>query len=204
MMSTKITVRKHQSIEMRARIQRMAMNLFEKHGFENVTVDDIARAVGCSVGNIYHYFKSKEELSLQVVSNVDAKYVKLSALYNADTVHTGKEKLLDFVEQVLMICVQDEFIYNGIIHGIKYPEQGVLKYRQDRAFFKVIKQLLCVCQQEGSIRQEYMIEEIMEIFVILIRGTLIEWRINEGCFDLQACGRRHALLLLKGLESYQP
>lgn len=200
----KITVRKHQSIEMKARIQRVALNLFEKYGFENVTVEDIARTVGCSVGNIYHYFKSKEELSLQVVANVDAKYVKLGEQYDADTVHTGKEKMMDFVEKVLMICVQDEFIYNGIIHGIKYPEQGVLKYRQNRAFYKVLEKLLRICQQEGSIRKEYLIEEVMEIFVVLIRGTLIEWRINEGSFDLHACGRRHALLLFKGLESYQP
>ncbi len=199
-MSIKITVRKHKSIEMRARIQRIAMNLFEKYGFENVTVDDIAQAVGCSVGNIYHYFKSKEELSLQVVATVDVKYVKLDAMYDADLVHTGKEKLLDFVEKVLMICVEDEFIYKGIIHGIKYPEQGVLKYREDRIFFKVIKKLLCVCQEEGSIRKEYAIEEVMGIFVVLIRGTLIEWRINEGSFDLQARGRQHALLLFKGLE----
>ena len=46
-------------MEMRRRIQETALDLFDREGFENVSVEEIAQAAGCSVGNIYHYFKSR-------------------------------------------------------------------------------------------------------------------------------------------------
>ena len=50
------TPRQRQALEMRAKIQSAALTLFNREGFENVSVEEIAQTVGCSVGNIYHYF----------------------------------------------------------------------------------------------------------------------------------------------------
>lgn len=54
-MAERMTARKRQALEMRSRIQSAALDLFDKEGFENVSVEEIAQAAGCSVGNIYHY-----------------------------------------------------------------------------------------------------------------------------------------------------
>ena len=67
-MSERMTARKRQALEMRSRIQSAALDLFDREGFENVSVEEIAQTAGCSVGNIYHYFKSKDELAIQAVS----------------------------------------------------------------------------------------------------------------------------------------
>ena len=61
-------------MEMRRRIQETALDLFDREGFENVSVEEIAQAAGCSVGNIYHYFKSKDELAIQLTQHVDEAY----------------------------------------------------------------------------------------------------------------------------------
>ena len=58
-MEKQLPARKRQALEMRSRIQNVALDLFDRDGFENVSVEQIAQAAGCSVGNIYHYFKSK-------------------------------------------------------------------------------------------------------------------------------------------------
>ena len=71
-MEKPLTARKRQALEMRSRIQNVALDLFDRDGFENVAVEQIAQAAGCSVGNIYHYFKSKDELIIQVTSNAAA------------------------------------------------------------------------------------------------------------------------------------
>ena len=73
-MEKPLTTRKRQALEMRSRIQYVALDLFDRDGFENVSVEQIAQAAGCSVGNIYHYFKSKDELIIHVTSSVDAQY----------------------------------------------------------------------------------------------------------------------------------
>ena len=66
---------------MRAHIKKTAVDLFDRYGFENVSIEEIAQAAGCSVGNIYHYFKNKEELSMHMTEHVDAEYEKRNQDY---------------------------------------------------------------------------------------------------------------------------
>ena len=42
-MSERMTARKRQALEMRSRIQSAALDLFDREGFENVSVEEIAR-----------------------------------------------------------------------------------------------------------------------------------------------------------------
>ena len=46
-MKKEMTTRKRQALEMRAKIQNTALSLFDRKGFENVSVEEIAQAVGC-------------------------------------------------------------------------------------------------------------------------------------------------------------
>jgi AraC-like DNA-binding protein len=55
-------------------IQDTAMNLFDQHGYHQVTVDDIARAAGVSTSTFYRYFGTKEgvfTVDSFVVADVD-------------------------------------------------------------------------------------------------------------------------------------
>lgn len=45
-----------------------AARVFSENGFHATTTEDIARALGLSKGVIYYYFRSKEEIYLEVVS----------------------------------------------------------------------------------------------------------------------------------------
>lgn len=150
-MAERMTARKRQALEMRSRIQSAALDLFDKEGFENVSVEEIAQAAGCSVGNIYHYFKSKDELAIQVTSHVDDAYRELEAGYLSDTAHSAREKLLDFVGRSLEISVSDPVLYKAFIHGLRYPEQRVLQKNDSRVYFRVLLELVTLCQEEGSI-----------------------------------------------------
>ena len=76
-MAKRMTARKKQALEMKARIQKAALDLFDREGFDHVSVEEIAQAAGCSVGNIYHYFRGKDELAIQVTSHVDEAYLDL-------------------------------------------------------------------------------------------------------------------------------
>ena len=45
-MEKPLTARKRQELEMRSRIQNVALDLFDRDGFENVAVEQIAQAAG--------------------------------------------------------------------------------------------------------------------------------------------------------------
>ena len=176
-MSERMTARKRQALEMRSRIQSAALDLFDREGFENVSVEEIAQTAGCSVGNIYHYFKSKDELAIQVTSHVDDAYSELEEAYLADTARPAREKLLDFVGRSLEISVSDPVLYKAFIHGLRYPEQRVLQKNAGRVYFRVLLELVTLCQQEGSIHPSHDPDQVVEELVVLHRGALFEWRI---------------------------
>ena len=58
-MAEKLTPRKQQALEMRSRIQNVALDLFDREGFENVSVEEIAQKAGCSVGKINHTSRAR-------------------------------------------------------------------------------------------------------------------------------------------------
>lgn len=197
-MKKELTPRKRQAIEMRAKIQIAALTLFNREGFENVSVEEIAQTVGCSVGNIYHYFKSKDELAIQVTQMVDEAYTVLEEEYLADRETSGREKLLDFVGRSLEISASDEMLYKAFIHGLRYPEQAVLQKNDKRVYYRLLRELVDLCQEEGSIHPSYDPDCLVEDLVVLHRGTLFEWRIYQEGFDIAKQGRRMADALLRG------
>ena len=197
-MKKELTPRKRQAIEMRAKIQSAALTLFNREGFENVSVEEIAQTVGCSVGNIYHYFKSKDELAIQVTQMVDEAYTALEEEYLADRETSGREKLLDFVGRSLEISASDEMLYKAFIHGLRYPEQAVLQKNEKWVYYRLLRELVDLCQEEGSIHPSYEPDCLVEDLVVLHRGTLFEWRIYQEGFDIAKQGRRMADALLRG------
>ncbi len=200
-MKKELTPRKRQAIEMRAKIQSAALTLFNREGFENVSVEEIAQTVGCSVGNIYHYFKSKDELAIQVTQMVDEAYTALEEEYLADRETPGREKLLDFVGRSLEISASDEMLYKAFIHGLRYPEQAVLQKNDKRVYYRLLRELVDLCQEEGSIHPSYDPDCLVEDLVVLHRGTLFEWRIYQEGFDIAKQGRRMADALLRGWQT---
>ena len=194
-MEKPLTTRKRQALEMRSRIQYVALDLFDRDGFENVSVEQIAQAAGCSVGNI---FKSKDELIIHVTSSVDAQYEVLEREYLSDTTVSARSKLLDFVGRSLDISSKDPSLYRSFIHGLKYPEQAILRDNETRVYFRVLRELTAACQQEGSISPQRDGQELVAELVALHRGMLFEWRIYEKGFDLVTRGRRMAAALLDG------
>ncbi|MGL4786846.1 MAG: TetR/AcrR family transcriptional regulator, partial [Cetobacterium sp.] len=53
----------------RDRIKRTATILFAANGIRNTKIEDIANVLGMAKGGFYYYFKSKEELLLEIMDN---------------------------------------------------------------------------------------------------------------------------------------
>jgi AcrR family transcriptional regulator len=60
---------------LRDEIGRLAMQLFAEHGFDNVTVDDIAAAAGTSPRTFFRYFMTKDEIVLDYERTLQERLV---------------------------------------------------------------------------------------------------------------------------------
>ncbi len=199
-MAEKLTPRKQQALEMRQKIQTVALDLFDRYGFENVSVEMLAQAVGCSVGNIYHYYKSKDELAIQVTSNVDAAYLEMEKEYDAHPEVPAMDKLLDFVGRALRTSVEEPVLYKAFIQAMKYPEQGTLRHNPKRSYYRILHKFVTACRDEGSLPVHVNVEQVVEYLVAIHRGVLLEWRIYEGTFPLEELGKNIVRAMLRGLK----
>ena len=59
---------KRSGIESRRKIMKAAKDVFFRHGYGETNIREISRKAGMSVGGIYLYFKSKEELYKSLIS----------------------------------------------------------------------------------------------------------------------------------------
>ncbi len=72
---------------------------FSKRGYQNTTMEEIAKEVGVTKGNLYHYFPSKLALLREIFLTLRQGFLQslLEGLGKADS----KEALIDAVERIL-------------------------------------------------------------------------------------------------------
>ena len=71
MQKEKLTKRQVQANKTKNKIYKVAVDLMEKHGFNNITIEDISKKAGVSVGAFYHYYKSKDDIFFEIYKKAD-------------------------------------------------------------------------------------------------------------------------------------
>src|SRR6476660_439607 len=82
----------------RTRLVETAMKLAYRDGFRESSLADIAEAAHVPVGNVYYYFKTKEELGEAVVERRLTQFREFRE--EIDRLRSPKERLFAFVESI--------------------------------------------------------------------------------------------------------
>ena len=103
--------RKEQKEERRQAILMTALNLFVERGFHETKISDIADAVPMSVGLLFHYFGSKEELLKELVTTGAGYTNSVSDKYAGDPVAFFKT----FLEQLFSFSSVQPWVFNMFV-----------------------------------------------------------------------------------------
>jgi len=105
-----------------------AAGVFERKGFRNATIDDVAEAAGVSRATLYKYVDGKQQLLDMIVAAVeDDMAASLDVALRSDG--TPRERLRRFVE-----AHAEAFLQKRVFYGIVYAEEKDLSDRGRRAF----------------------------------------------------------------------
>src|SRR5215467_8812233 len=80
----------------RSRLRRAAMDVSYRYGFGATTLADIAKEASVPLGNLYYYFKTKDDIGEAIV---ELRLERLRALLQElDQMESPKERLCGFVQ----------------------------------------------------------------------------------------------------------
>lgn len=138
-----------------------ARKLFIEKGFDETTMDDIAREAGFAKGTVYLYFKSKNELmAFIVLASYDSFFDEIEAMAARDIPAQEKmEKMTlmyrEFVETTIR---QYGFgnMWNNIEHmaDILTGETKANICRQNKRIFALVQQIIKEGQEQGVFNKD--------------------------------------------------
>ncbi len=89
--------------ERRAQLLALGLAMFSERSYDEVSIDDLARAAGVSKGLLYHYFPTKRDLYVAALGHAAGRLLDETTLDRAappdERLRRGLETYLDFVAQ---------------------------------------------------------------------------------------------------------
>ena len=168
----------------KAKITKVAWQLFHEKGYSETTIDDIIAVSGTSKGSFYHYYSSKDELLSSLSEVFDAKYEEVMQTLDKDM--NSYEKLLylcytvhDMIEKEIPI---------GLLASL-YSSQVVTKgdkhlQNQDRYYYYIIRQIIDEGQKRGQIATDMSVREIQQLYTLAERAIIYDYCISNGNYSL--------------------
>lgn len=189
----RMTKRRQQAMETRSRILRCALDLFEERGYDNVSMQEIAEVSGTSIGSIYHYFKSKEEMTAHSLEFLDDVYhgfmEEMEAESGRDSGGAGELTGIDKLKRFYIFVQKTVSLYENMrslyIYSLRNPDRNTLSMTDSRELYRIYRELIEECREEGSIRRDVSDQEIMDLLLQSSRGMIVDWLIRDKAFDLE-------------------
>lgn len=176
-MNNKLTKRQLQAQETKQKILDVANGLIMEREYEEITIAEIASKAGVSIGGIYHYFSSKEELFFSSYANFDHR---LEAYLNGKKNTTYLDTVRDLIWyqtsqanrmgpkfRAKEIRVQLSTHSNYVLNTSRYLYSKLLD---------LIKNAITV----GELKDECDAKELTETILRMTRGDLFVWALHDS------------------------
>ncbi|UOQ68683.1 TetR/AcrR family transcriptional regulator [Hymenobacter volaticus] len=152
----------------RENVMRAAQHLFQQHGLNNVTLEDVARAIGKGKSTLYYYYKSKEEIFMAVMDREISEVITEVALA-VKQAGTAEEKLQAFCATKLRALRKKLALYSLVCSEMfSNAEFGcTMRQRYLQRESKLLKDILAFGMETGEIRALSSQEQEALVFIML-------------------------------------
>lgn len=143
--------RKIQAIETKTRVLASAKNLFITKGFDNVTMDEIAKIAGVSTPSVYSFFKSKQGVIRSIMDEALEKEKFEELVQKVTQIKTLKGRL-EISAQISrkLYDAEKEQINSFRSASVLGPEfKAIEKEREERRYQRQEKTLKEVANEES-------------------------------------------------------
>lgn len=180
------------TVKTKEKILQAAKDLFVKHGFDGVSMNDIAKQAGVTYALTYHHFEDKADLWSQVKDHIykeNAPSVDYKALEKANL----KKALQILIEARCKLFSSKDFISMAC---------GQFLHSSDTKFFIFLEwiQVIETLQAQGKIRPDLDIEQTVIWMASSVSYAVMLYRIVEKDKTREAKVKAYCKMLIKEFE----
>lgn len=182
-----------QAQKTKEKIYKTSIKLFKSKGFDNVTIQEIAKSANISVGLFYNYYKSKNDILYQrfiIADEIFDKFIK-----NGIEGATIKERIKSYMLFYIDFVINQPYDFIKIL----YNNNNTLFIKEGRAMQTLLDPII----EEGFEKEELTVDmevsEINEYLYQAMRGLIFHWCLHNGDFDLHQRAEKYLDLLIKPL-----
>ncbi|GAB3653227.1 TetR/AcrR family transcriptional regulator [Zhihengliuella somnathii] len=180
-------------------VLNIAVQVFNKHGYDATSMGTLAENLGISKSAIYHHVPSKGDL-LRLA--LDQALAPLEALGEDERALSGTaEERLEFLLRGTIRVLIERQPYVALLlrlRGNTEVERSALERR--RAMDRRVAELVVAAQKEGSLRGDIDPRTTTRLLFGTI-NSLVEWYRPDGPFSAQAVEDNAIGMMLDGLHT---
>jgi AcrR family transcriptional regulator len=157
----------------RAQLLELGIDLFTKHAYEDISIEDLAEEAGISKGLLYHYFRSKRDF---YVETVRAASRRLQLLTTPDPALPPADRLRGAVDAHLRYIQEHGAVYAAV-------------YRSGVAISPEVREIL---EQHRSVIVRYFLDALgvrqprpllqasLRAWIAMVEGASLDWIANAS------------------------
>lgn len=168
----KISVK--QKAAVRAKLLEEAARQFATNGFEDTNIDSIALGAGYAKGTIYNYFKSKDELFAEVISEGAGRAVER---YNSVKMQRDTRKALRALAVADVSVLREEESFMKVLAAEAMnprSERYELILSHLGGFIQLITQILEKGLERGDVRDDKPVAQLSLMFLGMLTMLYIQ------------------------------
>ena len=185
------------------KIYEAGRELFNRDGFDNVSVDAIVERAAVAKGTFYVHYPTKDVLIAEVVSElVDQLDIGYQAHIDALPEGTKAVDLLyalvEKIVEAMSVAIGHDIIRMVYIAQLTQTVDIENVSGYNRGLYGTLRNILVRGVETCEFRADLDIDLLAGHCVLFMRGLLYEWCARSPAFDLGAHAERHFNLLLQG------
>ncbi|MBU5676414.1 TetR/AcrR family transcriptional regulator [Alkaliphilus sp. MSJ-5] len=179
------------------KIIQCAFEVFAENGYAQTTIDDIVTASGISKGGIYNYFKSKEEIFLEIAESRFEQRHRLIKSFPKDM--SNRDKIINYIHWALIGLFEDKlqrmarFTFEFWSVLARNPNMSDKAKKRYHLFYDDLSKILKQGVDHGEFQEDIDIPSMVYIilstmdgigFTSCIMGIEITYEVVENYTDM--------------------
>lgn len=171
---------KEKQAKRRSEIIESVIPLIASEDFDRISVSDICKAAGISIGSFYHYFTQKTDIlvGLMLIIDEDLEENVFPLLTHEDEM----ENLRIFTHGWASHIQNHSLEQSKLISAVNPEVEGMLE--KERVSVRRIRQIFEAAQKKGQIGTRFTTEELTEFTLLMLRSVSTDWSRREGNYDI--------------------